>query len=189
MVQAFMMPTSFRRALLAATLLTIGCGDSSGTTSDPAPSGPGSPGSGSCPVTLVDGASYNGILCDVQGIKTFAPGVYQIEISATFNSKPPIRSVAFTVNDSDLATESHIKSFPVGTANPGVNATYNVSPINNVWATLENMTAVGSGSFVVTEYDRTNKLISGTFDVVVKQGATSKTITGTLTHVPMKRAD
>jgi hypothetical protein len=57
------------------------------------------------------------------------------------------------------------------------------------WGTLDQTIVVGSGSFVVTKYDRVNKLISGSYDIVVKQNAASKTITGALTDVPMKQAD
>ena len=172
----------------------MGCSDPPGSGT-PADAGGGPPGdggagtpTGACPLSLTDGTTYGAVSCDVDGFKTFAAGVYQIQINARFNTNQPIRSVNFTLNDSDLPTESHVKTFPVGTANPGVNASYNVT-FQDQWSTLENAVAVGSGSFVVTEYDRTNKLISGTFDMVVKQGAGSKTITGVLTRVPMAKAE
>lgn len=171
----------------------MGCDDPAGsdTPADagglPGDSSPGTP-SGACPLSLIDGTTYGAVSCDVNGFKTFAAGVYQIQIAARFNTNQPIRSVNFTLNDSDLPTESHVKTFPVGTANPGVNASYAVT-FQDKWGTLDNTVVVGSGAFVVTEYDRANKLISGTFDMVVKQGASSKTITGTLTRVPMAKAE
>ena len=148
----------------------------------------GGAATGACPLTLTDGTVYNAVSCDASGTKSFAAGVYQIQVGARFTTTQPIRSVRFVLNDDDLPTESNVKSFPVGTAKPGVNATYTVS-IMDMWGTLEATNVVGSGSFVVTEYDRANKVISGTYDIVVKQGAASKTITGTLTRVPMTQAD
>jgi hypothetical protein len=122
------------------------------------------------------------------GRKVLRLGHLSIQIAARFTTTQPIRSVNFTLNDDDSPTETHVKTFPVGTGKPGVNASYAVT-FSDKWGTLDQTNVVGSGSFVVTEYDRANKLISGTYEIVVKQGAASKTITGALTRVPMKQAD
>ena len=180
-------------ALVCASFVSIGCKDPAeeGTPSDAGGGGrPGADGSaaGACPLTLTDGTTYNAVSCDVSGFESFASGVYQIQISARFNTNQPIRSVNFTLNDHDDASETHVKTFPVGTDRPSVNASYAVT-FQDKWNTLEQTNVVGSGSFVVTEYDRASKLISGSYDILVKQGAASKTITGVLTHVPMKQAD
>jgi hypothetical protein len=153
---------------------------------------PGPPTAG-CPLTLrVDGVTYNATSCVVQGAKTFAPGLYKVMINAPFNNGATapagaIRSVSFVLNDD--ATATHVRTFPVSAGNPGATATYRATQ-TDAWITLSDpMTNIGSGSFTVTEYDRTNKRISGSYEIVVKQGAASKTISGTLTSVPMSLAE
>jgi hypothetical protein len=189
--------------LVCATFTFAGCKDP--TDGDPSPgsnagssgaaasvgaggSGAGGSASGACPLTLTDGTTYSAVSCDANGFESFAAGIYQIQIAARFNTNQPIRSVNFTLNDDDLPEETHVKTFPVGTEKPGVNASYAVTFMDK-WGTLDRTAVVGSGSFTVTEYDRANKLISGSYDIVVKQGTESKTITGELTQVPMERAD
>ncbi len=150
----------------------------------------GAGGSSSCPLTItVDQKdTYDATWCNIQGAKTFASGVYQISVASRFNDVQPIRSIDFLFNDSDLDTETHVKTFPVGVANPGVNSTYRPSPTDE-WVTLDNQNVVGSGSFDLGKYDRTSKLFSGTFDIVVKQGAEAKSIKGTFVDVPMQTAE
>ncbi len=174
-------------ALIGACLVSTGCKEPAEEGTPPGGGGDGST-TGACPLSLTDGMTYNAVSCDVSGSESFAAGVYQIQIAARFNTSQPIRSVNFTLNDHDDASETHIKTFAVGTERPSVNASYAVT-FQDKWNTLEQTNVVGSGSFVVTEYDRGGKLISGTYDIVVKQGAASRTITGVLTHVPMKQAD
>jgi hypothetical protein len=188
--------------LACVTLTSAGCKDptddggsggasASGAGGSGAPGGSGAGGgsaSGACPLTLTDDTTYNAVSCDANGFESFAAGVYQIQIAARFNTNQPIRSVNFTINDEDLPEETHVKTFPVGTEKPGVNATYAVTFMDK-WGTLAQTAVVGSGSFTITEYDRANKLISGSYDIVVKQGSASKTITGALTQVPMGQAD
>ena len=169
----------------------FGGASASGAGGSGAPGGSGAGGgsaSGACPLTLTDDTTYNAVACTVNGVETFSAGLYQIQISARFNTKQPIRSVSFTLNDLDLPEETHVKTFPVGTEKPNVNATYFVT-FQDQWGTLAQTAVVGSGSFTVTEYDRANKLISGSYDIVVKQGSASKTITGALTQVPMDLAE
>jgi hypothetical protein len=54
---------------------------------------------------------------------------------------------------------------------------------------LENFVVVGSGAFDLTKYDRSLKLLSGTFDIVVKQGTAEQNLVGTLVDVPMQTAE
>jgi hypothetical protein len=180
-----------RRASLLGLLVTTGCSGGGGETPDatPGPSGAG------CPLTLrVDGVTYNATSCVVQGAKTFASGLYKINISAPFNTAATatagaIRSVSFVLNDDDAATATHVRTFTVSAANPGATATYRATQ-TDAWVTLSDpMTNIGSGSFTVTEYDRTNKRISGSYEITVKQGSASKTISGTLTRVAMAVAE
>jgi hypothetical protein len=132
--------------------------------------------------------TYGATWCNIQGAKTFSSGLYQVSVAARFNDLQPIRSIDFDIYDSDLATETHIKTYPVGSTNPGVNSTYHPTPTEE-WGTLENQIVVGSGSFDLTRYDRVAKLFSGTFDIIVKQGTAEKHLTGTLTDVPMQTAE
>ncbi len=173
---------------------SFSCGGGGGTPSGSSDGATGSAASG-CPLTLTaDGKTYNAVSCVVQGAKTFSAGLYKVSISAAFDTAATaiehrIRSVSFGLNDGDEASATHVRNFPVSVENPGVTATYNVTQFDS-WATLNGpMVNIGSGSFTVTEYDRVNKYISGSFDIVVKKGAESKTITGSLTHVPMKVAE
>jgi hypothetical protein len=151
-------------------------------------------GSGACPLTLTaDGATYTAVTCDVKGMPILVPGPYKILIFATFNKASAenggkIRSAMFAINDTDDATAPHTGTFRVGDAVPGASGNYSVTQFDT-WSTLAGAMTVGSGSFTITEYDRAAKKISGTYDMVVKQGAMSKTITGALTHLPMSRAD
>src|SRR4051794_40953047 len=133
------------RVLSCLAVTVLGCGGDGGAGA------PGPATSGGCNFNLtVDGATYNAISCTAQGDKTFASGVYQIVLSAPSNRAPtPVRSVAFVLTDSDLATESHVKTFTVGAGNPGASGTYSVTPMD-MWGTLEAMTNVGSGSLAVT---------------------------------------
>jgi hypothetical protein len=178
--------SSTPRTSLAALLFfgLVGCGG------DGAGAGPGPATGGGCDFKLtVDGATYDAISCTAQGYKTFASGVYQILVSAPFSRAPaPVRSVAFVLTDSDLSSETHVKTFTVNADNPGAKATYNVTQTDQ-WGTLDGQVNVGSGSLTVTEYDRANKLISGTYDMVVKQGAAMKNITGSFTHLPLAKAE
>lgn len=181
-----------RRASLIGLLLTCGCSGGGGDETPDASPGPSAAG---CPLTLkVDGVAYNATSCVVQGAKTFASGLYKIGISAPFNTAATapagaIRSVSFVLNDDDAATATHVRTFTVSATNPGATATYRASQ-TDAWVTLSDpMTNIGSGSFTVTEYDRANKRISGTYEIVVKQGSASKTISGTLTGVPMAVAE
>jgi hypothetical protein len=178
------MPRTLLAVLPFLGLVAVGCGG------DGAGGGPDPGTGGGCDLKLtVDGATYNAISCSAQGYKTFASGVYQILLSAPFNRAPtPVRSVAFVLTDSDLASETHVKTFPVNADNPGAKATYNVTPTDS-WNTLEGQTNVGSGALVVSEYDRVGKVISGTYDVVVKQGAAMKSIAGSFTRVPLAKAE
>jgi hypothetical protein len=188
--------------LACVTVTSAACKDptddgGSGGASASGAGGSGAPGgsgagdgsaSGACPLTLTDDTTYNAVACNVKGFESFSAGLYQIQISARFNTSQPIRAVNFTLNDLDLPEETHVKTFPVGTEKPSVNATYLVT-FQDQWGTLAQTAVVGSGSFTVTEYDRANKLISGSYDIVVKQGSASKTITGALTQVPMEQAE
>jgi hypothetical protein len=154
--------------------------------------GGGGGGTGSCPFTLmVDGSSYNGDTCTAQGGSTFVGGgLYQISLSATFNGPPPpIRSINFILNDHDNpGVETHIKDFPASDAVPGSQANYHPSGLET-WSTLSGTTTVGNGSLTVTEYDRTNKRISATYDYMVFKQGMSKHVTGAVTHLSMSRAD
>jgi hypothetical protein len=184
---------SLRSASWLCFLLVVGCtggeGDDTPDAGAPGPSGAG------CPLTLtVDGVTYNAASCVVQGAKTFASGLYKIQVNAPFNTAATavggaIRSVQFVLNDDDAATSTHVRTFQVSASNPGATATYRASQ-TDAWVTLSDpMTNIGSGSFTVTVYDRASKRISGNYEILVKQGSASKTISGTLTNVPMLTAE
>jgi len=189
---AFMFSTRIACVGMAVALAACGGDGGSAGADGSTPMSPS--GGGACPLTLTaDGATYTAVTCDVKGMQILAPGPYKILIFATFNKASTenggkIRSAMFAINDTDDATAPHTGTFTVGDAVPGASANYSVTQFDT-WSTLAAAMTVGSGSFTITEYDRAAKKISATYDMVVKQGAMSKTITGALTHLPVARAD
>ncbi len=183
---------------LVVALFVFACGCGGGTGAGPggdagsSPTGGATTG-GTCPLTAtVDGTTYTAVSCTAHGEPTFAPGVYKLVISAPFNkintNSGHIRSLFIVLTDNeDAPAATHLKTFTVSAENPGASAVYNVTQFDS-WSTLDGSANVGSGSFTVTEYDKAAKVISGTYNIVVKQGTNSKTISGTLTHVAMSNA-
>lgn len=152
----------------------------------------GSDGSiGGCPFTLtVDGETYDALRCQLQGGPTSAAHLYQIDLSAQFNDTPGmIRSVSFTLRDDTDTAHDHDYVVGADSLHPSVDATYIPTSLDPGFSTLAGSAEVGSGNFTVTRYDAINKIFSGSYSIVVKQGTDEKTITGTITNAPMIRAD
>lgn len=144
-----------------------------------------------CPFTLtVDGTTYDAVDCQLQGGPTAAAHLYQIDLAAEFDRTPGhIRSVQFTLRDDTDTPHDHAYVVGADSLHPSVDATYYPTSLDPGYSTLANGAAVGSGTFTVTAYDTTHRTFSGTYSIVVAQGAVQKTITGTITNAPMTRAE
>lgn len=174
--------------IAAVFWMACGGGGGGGTTD----AGGGDTGGGGCPLTLrVDGVTYTAITCQAQGFKTVAAGLYQIDFAAQFNRDPPrIRSIAFTVRDSDDApTASHVRDYDASQSNPGADATYHETSLDPGWSTLASAVKVGSGTLTLTRYDRAARRMSGTFSIVALKGTDAKTLEGSFTDLPLTTAD
>ena len=169
-------------SLIVGAIASAGCGGSGGG-SDATPAG--------CPFTLaVDGHTYDALECQLQGGPTSAAHLYQIDLSARFNDTPGmIRSVMFTLRDDTDTTHDHDYVVGADSLHPNVDATYYPTSLDPGYSTLAGSAEVGTGTFTVTRYDTTNKIVSGSYSIVVKNGADEKMITGTITNAPMIRAE
>lgn len=167
---------------LLAVLITAGCGGGSSPTNPNSSSGSTSGGTGSTLSAVIDGTVWNQPNVTATYHQTGNPYL-EIDSIDSSNNLFSMAFAKFNENGADLTTGT----YAVGPTN--TNANYVLVGGTGIWSAIPGVTGSpvqGSGSVVLTAFSKTSKSASGTFNFVLANGSSTKTVTNGIFSVTFK---